>query len=122
MVGWVEKDDVMERRAVGGSTEGQIVQEFGRVSTGWRTAIDELTGRFDCAHQDLKETIQRRLDLTQKVYVAARSWGPDTESETDDNLRFLMAYLIRDLREAYETAASVVGGSGQASDGSRHLS
>lgn len=93
-----------------GSTERQLVQEFGALSGRWRVAIEELTDRFDGAHQGLKETIQHRLDLTQRVYVAARAWSPSSEPAVDEGLRFLMAYLIRDLREAYETAETTVSG------------
>jgi len=91
-----------------GSTEHQLIQEFGALSGRWRGAIEELTDRFDGAHQGLKETIRHRLDLTERVYVAARAWSPAPESEGDEDLRFLMAYLIRDLREAYETAETTV--------------
>jgi hypothetical protein len=91
-----------------------VVEEFGRLSSKWRTSIEALTVQFDRAHQDMKDTIHKRLDLAQRVYVAARSADPESSSGVadDENVRFLMAYLIRDLRDSYSTAESVVGGFG----------
>jgi len=104
-------EDLIQREPGAGGREGadrQVVREFGRLSTEWRKATEAFTDRFDGHHQDLKDRIQSRIDLTRMVYAAARS--PDARLEVDDNLRFLMAYLLRDLRRAYEAAEAVAGG------------
>jgi hypothetical protein len=59
----------------------------------------------------MRDEIRKRLDVTQNVYLAARSRLSDARRDTDANvsaLRLALEQLLRDLRVAYEAAEDVI--------------
>lgn len=97
----------------GTDPDGQrnAIRQFGRPLDEWRSKIDQLMVQLDLADLDVRDEIRRRLDITQNVYLAARSRLSDARSDADTNLSSLRSgieQLLRGLGDAYGAAESVV--------------
>jgi hypothetical protein len=87
------------------------IEQIGRALDGWRSKIDELIVQLDLGNLDMRDEIRRRLDVTQNVYLAARSRLSDAKRDADANvstLRLALEQLLRDLGAAYDAAEAVV--------------
>ena len=77
----------------------------------WRARIDELIVHADLASLDIRETVRKRLEITENVYLAARSRLSDAHRDAKSSAVSLhqgLDQLLRDLRQAYESAEAVV--------------
>ena len=87
------------------------IEQIGKTLDGWRSKIDELIVQLDLGNLDIRDEIRRRLDITQNVYLAARSRLSDSKRDADTNLsslRLALEQLVRDLQAAYDAAEAVV--------------
>ncbi len=94
-----------------GESQRPGIEEIGRALDGWRSRIDELMVQLDLGNLDMRDEIRRRLDVTQNVYLAARSRLSDARRDADANLstiRLALEQLLRDLSAAYDAAEAVV--------------
>lgn len=97
----------------GDGTESQRlgIEQIGNTLDGWRSKIDELIVQLDLGNLEMREEVRRRLDITQNVYLAARSRLSDARRDADTNLsslRLALDQLLRDLQAAYDAAEAVV--------------
>jgi hypothetical protein len=97
----------------GDDTESQRlgIEQIGKALEGWRSKIDELIVQLDLGNLDMRDEVRRRLDITQNVYLAARSRLSDARRDADTNLsslRLALEQLLRDLQAAFDAAEAVV--------------
>ncbi len=101
--------------AGGSRSDGQenldLLQQLGKALDAWRTKIDELRVQLDLADLDVRDEVRKRLDVAQNAYLAARSRLSDARSDAGANLNTVrqgIDQLLKDLREAYDSAEAVV--------------
>ena len=83
----------------------------------WRGRIDELIVQADLASLEIRDEVRKRLDITENVYLAARSRLSNARRDAESNVASLhrgMDQLLEDVRQAYESAQAVVRRSRQA--------
>jgi hypothetical protein len=83
----------------------------------WRGRIDELIVQADLASLEIRDEVRKRLDITENVYLAARSRLSNARRDAESNVDSLhrgMDQLLEDVRQAYESAQAVVRRSRQA--------
>lgn len=75
---------------------------------------DELRQRLDLTELDIRHEVRRRVDITDNVYVAARSRLADLRHAARSDLSGMcralaLEHLILDLERAYRSASVVAG-------------
>jgi len=87
------------------------VARISRTLDEWRTRIDELIVHADLASLDIREELRKRLDITENVYLAARSRLSNAHRDAESSVASLhqgLDQLLQDLHQAYESAEAVV--------------
>jgi len=87
------------------------VARISRTLDEWRARIDELIVHAELASLDIREEVRKRLDVTENVYVAARSRLSDAHRDAESSVVSLhqgLDQLLQDVRQAYESAEAVV--------------
>jgi hypothetical protein len=92
-------------------SDGDAVETLSRTLDGWRARIDELLVQFDLAGHEVRDRVRKNLDLTENVYLAARSRLSDARHDAHADLQTVCSgteRLIRDLQQAFQAAESAV--------------
>jgi len=87
------------------------VARISRTLDEWRARIDGLIVHADLASLDIREEVRKRLDITENVYLAARSRLSNAHQDAESSVASLhqgLNQLLHDLRQAYESAEAVV--------------
>jgi hypothetical protein len=87
------------------------VARISRTLDEWRARIDELIVHAELASLDIREEVRKRIDVTENVYLAARSRLSDAHRDAESSVISLhqgLDQLLQDLRQAYESAEAVV--------------
>jgi len=88
-------------------SEDVLVERLGHTLDGWRARIDELWVQFDLAGHEVRDQVRKRIDVTENVYLAARSHFSDVRRDAASNAKGLCdgtEKLLVDLRHMYESA------------------
>ncbi len=88
-------------------SDDALVERLGHTLDGWRTRIDELWVQFDLAGLDLRDQVRKRIDVTENVYLAARSRFSDVRRDATSNVKGLCEgteTLLGDLKLLYASA------------------
>lgn len=73
----------------------------------WHDRIDELRQRLDPTELDIRDEVRRRIDITENVYLAARSRLVDLRHAATSDLDTMcrdLEHLVGDLEQAYRSA------------------
>jgi hypothetical protein len=88
-------------------SDGDAVETLSRTLDGWRARIDELLVQFDLAGHEVRDRVRKDIDLTENVYLAARSRLSDARRDVDADMKTVCSgteTLIRDLQQAFQAA------------------
>ena len=88
-------------------SDDDSVETLSRTLDSWRARIDELLVQFDLAGHEVRDQVRKQIDVTENVYLAARSRLSDVHRDADFNIKTLCGgteRLIRDLQQAFEAA------------------
>ena len=88
-------------------SDEDAVERLGQVLDGWRARMDELLVQFDLAGHEVRDRVRKNIDLTENVYLAARSRLSDVHGDAHSNVKTLCAgteKLIHDLQETFQAA------------------
>jgi hypothetical protein len=88
------------------------IDRLTRALDDWRARIDELLVQVDVASLDVREQARARLEVTENVYLAAKSRLAQARHDAGKDVTGLwegLDQLLGDLRLAYEDSLAVVG-------------
>ena len=91
-------------------TEHDTIEKLGHALDEWRARIDELLVQFDLAALNVRDEVRKRLEVTENVYLTARSQLADARHDASSNLvlaRQGIEQLIVDLRRACDAVEDV---------------
>ena len=94
-----------------GEKDQDVIERLGRALDEWRARLDELQVQLNLAKLDLREEVRARVDITENVYLAARSRLTDLRNDIGSNFgsaRRGTEQVLHDLRLAYDAAEDVV--------------
>jgi hypothetical protein len=87
------------------------VETLSRTLDGWRARIDGLLVQFDLAGHEVRDRVRKHIDVTENVYLAARSRLSDARRDTHADIKTVRSgteRLIRDLQEAFQAAEAAL--------------
>ena len=99
------KQEASDRLA--NESDDDAVETLSRTLDSWRARIDGLLVQFDLAGHEVRDRVRKHIDLTENVYLAARSRLSDVHRDADFNIKTLCGgteRLIRDLQQAFQAA------------------
>jgi hypothetical protein len=88
-------------------SDDDVVERLGHALDGWRARIDALLVQIDLAGHEVRDRVRKDIDLSENVYLAARSRLSDAHGDATSNVKTLCAgteKLLRDLRAAFQAA------------------
>ena len=97
---------------VGAESSTATIDRLTRALDEWRARIDELLVQVDVAGMDVREQARARLEVTENVYLAAKSRLAQARHDVGTDVTGVwegLDQLLGDLRLAYEDALAVVG-------------
>jgi hypothetical protein len=92
-------------------TENDTVAKLAHVLTEWRTRTDALLVDLDLAALNVRDVVRKRLEVTENVYLAAKSQLATARADAEANFKSAregVEQLITDLRRACEAMEAVV--------------
>jgi hypothetical protein len=92
-------------------SDDAVVERLGHTLDGWRARIDELWVQFDLAEHEVRDQVRKRIDVTENVYLAARSRFSDVRRDATSNVNGLCdgtEKLLIDLRQVYDSAGAAL--------------
>ena len=87
--------------------ESDAATTLSRTLDAWRGRIDGLLVQFDLAEHEVRDRVRKHLDLTENVYLAARSRLSDVRGDAHQNMETFWRgtnKLFADLEEAFQAA------------------
>ena len=88
-------------------SDGDAVESLNRALEGLGARIDGLLVQFDLAGDEVRDRVRANIDLTENVYLAARSRLVDVPRDASVSLKTFrggVEKLIQDLQAAFEAA------------------
>jgi hypothetical protein len=92
---------------VANDSDGAGVEALSRTLDGWRARIDELLVQIDLAGHEVRDRLRKDIDLTENVYLAARSRLSDARRDAHADVTTVCSgteRLIGDLQHAFQAA------------------
>ena len=88
-------------------SEGEGAETLSRTLDGWRARIDDLLVQVDLAGMEIRDRVRKDIDITENVYLAARSRLSDARGDAHTDMKTACRgteRLIDDLQQAFHTA------------------
>jgi hypothetical protein len=87
------------------------VEKLAQALNEWRTRTEELLVYLDLAALNVRDAVRKRLEVTENVYLAARSQLATARQDDEANFKSTregVEQLITDLRRACDAMEAVV--------------
>ena len=88
-------------------SDDDAVEALSRSLDTWRARIDGLLVQFNLAEHEVRDRVRKNIDLTENVYVAARSRLSDLHHDVHGDVKAACGEtekLIRDLQQVVQAA------------------
>jgi ElaB/YqjD/DUF883 family membrane-anchored ribosome-binding protein len=100
-----------ESGAPEGTDDGTTVDRLERVLDEWRARIDDLLVQADLASKDVSEVVRDKAAVAENAYLAAKNRLREMPHDAGANLGSMREgfdKLVDDIRQAYQSAESVI--------------
>jgi outer membrane protein TolC len=97
----------MSEQEAGDRKTSDTFETLSSTLDGWRARIDELLVQFDLAEHEVRDRVRKHIDVTENVYLAARSQLADARRDAHADVETVCRgteKLIRDLQQAFQAA------------------
>jgi hypothetical protein len=99
------KQEASDRLA--NKSDDDAVETLSRTLDSWRARIDGLLVQSDLAGHEVRDRVRKHIDVTENVYLAARSRLSDARRDAHADVKTVCGgteRLIRDLQQAFQAA------------------
>jgi hypothetical protein len=89
----------------------QVVESMTGTLDHWKSRIDELKVRADLGKHDVRDKVEKQLEIAQNACLAAYSKLRDARHDaaaSADSVRQSVEVLLHDIRQAFDAAQDVI--------------